>query len=145
LKLDEANEAIIKDCFITYLSNKDMLAAGSKFVFGSQAVVFGFPKGAFYDEFTNFPIARIATIATLPWLPFNKKRCFLVDAKLQEGMSGSPVVSMPRAICEKDNKLVDSDLNCYLLGIFSSEWSWGDEPLGLNTVWWPELIEEATL
>lgn len=141
LKIDEA---IIKDCFVTYLSNEDVLPAGSYFALGSQAIVFGFPKGAFYDEFTNFPVARMATIATLPWLAFNKQRCFLVDAKLQEGMSGSPVVSMPRSIYEKDSKHVYDDVNCYLLGIFSSEWLWGDEPLGLNTAWWPELIEEAT-
>jgi hypothetical protein len=126
------------------LSHTDILPKEYNFALGSQALVLGFPKGAFYDEFSNFPIARIATIATLPWLAFNKKPCFLIDAKLQEGMSGSPVVSMPRAIYEKDGKATYNDVRCYLMGIFSSEWLWGGEPLGLHTVWSATLIEETT-
>jgi len=138
------DEDMLKGCFVAYLSNQDVLPAASYFELGSQAVVLGFPKGGFYDEFSNFPIARVATIATLPWLAFNKRRCFLVDAKLHEGMSGSPVVSLPRSVYQKNSEPICDDVNSYLLGIFSSEWLWGDEPLGLNTVWPPELIEEAT-
>jgi len=131
------------------ISCKDILPKGYYFALGSQALVLGFPKGAFYDEFSNFPIARISTIATLPWLAFNKIPCFLIDAKLQDGMSGSPVVSMPRAIYEKNGKPIYNDVRCYLIGIFSSEWLWDSgpfrEPLGLNTVWSADLIEETTL
>jgi len=126
------------------LSNADALPKSCHSTLGSQAMVLGFPKGAFYDPSSNFPVCRIATIATLPWLTFKKRNCFLIDARLHEGMSGSPVISMPRSIYEKDNKPVYNDVRCYLLGIFSSEWLWGGEPLGLNTVWPTDLVEEAT-
>jgi S1-C subfamily serine protease len=139
-----AYEDLPRESVAVPLSNADALPKGCHSTLGSQAVVLGFPKGAFYDPSTNLPVCRIATIATLPWLGFKKRNCFLIDARLHEGMSGSPVISMPRSIYEKDNKPVYSDVRCYLLGIFSSEWLWGGEPLGLNTVWPTELIEEAT-
>jgi len=141
LKIDETN---VKHWFVTYLSRDDMLPANSHFSLGSQALILGFPQGVFYDESSNLPVARIATIATYPWLTFNRKRCFLVDARTHDGMSGSPVVSLPRSIYEKSSTPVYEDTNCYLLGVFSSEWESRGEPLGLNTVWWPELIEETT-
>ena len=126
------------------LSIGDALPKSCHPTLGSQAMVLGFPKGAFYDPSSNFPVCRIATVATLPWLTFKKRNCFLIDARLHEGMSGSPIISMPRSIYEKDHKPVYNDVRCYLLGIFSSEWLWGSEPLGLNTVWPTDLIEEAT-
>ncbi|MFW6118156.1 MAG: S1 family peptidase [Chloroflexota bacterium] len=140
----EIDETEVKDWKVTYLSSNDSLPEDSNFLLGSEALVLGFPEVDFYDEVSNLPFARSATIATDHRSKFNKKRCFLIDARTHDGMSGSPVVSLPRSIYEKDNRLVYEDTNCYLLGVFSSEWRYGDMPLGLNIVWWPELIEETT-
>ena len=136
-------EAELGGLFATWLSRDDWLPRGCRFLLGSQVTVPGFPKGAFYDEFSNLPVARNATIATDPRLTFNRKRCFLIDGNLPDGMSGSPVVSLPGSPYEKNNVPVFDDANCYLLGIFSSEWFWGSDPLGLNTVWGADLVEDT--
>lgn len=127
------------------LSNKDTLPEGGQFIIGSPTLVLGFPESPepdkiqFYDKVLNFPVARFATIATLPQFPFNKRRYFLVDAKLHPGMSGSPVASVPRAIYTKDDTTVYDDVNSYLVGILSAGWP----SLELNAVWPAQLIEEA--
>lgn len=129
--------------FATWLSAADWLPVDSRLLLGSPVLVCGFPKGAFYDRFTNVPIARTATVATNPRVAFNKRPCFLLDGNLSEGMSGSPVVSLPGAVYEKDDRPVFDDKDCYLLGVFSAEWLWGNDPLGLHTVWGVDLIEET--
>jgi hypothetical protein len=60
-------------------------------------------------------------------------------------MSGSPVISIPRAAYGKGGNLVYDDVRSYLMGVFSDEWVWGTkrEGLGLNSVWPAELIDEA--
>jgi S1-C subfamily serine protease len=141
VKIDVSEKA-----FYTYLSGKDALPKGAELTIGSPAVVLGFPESPepdkiqFYDESLNFPIARFGSIATLPQFPFNKKRYFLVDAKLHHGMSGSPVVSLPGSPSTKDGEIILDDVESYLVGILSAGWPY----LELNAVWPARLIEEAT-
>ena len=142
----------LNGCGITELSIKDALPTRSYLSFGSPAVVLGFPglegyDTQLYDEFSNFPVARHATIATWPSFTFTsrplslyKERCFLVDAKLHRGMSGSPVLSLPKSIYTKDGKPVNNDVNYYFAGILSA----GSSELELHVVYWAELLEEVT-
>lgn len=157
LKIDEKLEHDLKgkDPAIVEFSQKhDVLPTGCYLALGSPVVVLGFPglEGRqFYDEFSNLPIARHATIATLPPFSFTlpssavherifKQRFFLVDGELGPGMSGSPVVSAPKSIYTKKGEPIYDDVHSYLVGILSA----GEPSLKLHAVWWPELIEEAT-
>jgi len=138
-------------CHFLAFSKADMLHAGVNLLpgrdidLGSQALVIGYPLG-FYDKNTLLPMAYTATVATWPWLNFEGKPCFLVDARLHPGMSGSPVISSPGTIkIEGDSPGVEevaASRESYLLGIISDERTpWG-EPLGLNTVWHATIIKD---
>lgn len=105
--------------------------------FGKLSVI-GYPKN-FYDKIHNLPIYRQATIASQYTVDFMDEPFFLIDSKLHEGMSGSPVVSSGQ---ETYGGLGFGGYN--LFGIFSEEWEVGNEPLGLNTVWYAQLLIDIT-
>lgn len=133
----------IAGCFYFYFLKDDILDSphsipGRGIGLGLQALALGYPLG-FYDKMNHFPMARMASIATWPWLNYDKKPCFLIDAKLHPGMSGSPVISAPGTIHKKTVSQGQSstDKESYLLGIFSATW----QQLGLNIVWHASIIE----
>lgn len=141
---------LLTGCFITAFSEGDLLDAdadllpGRDIDIGLQTLVLGYPLG-FYDKNTFLPMARTATVATWPWLNFEGKPCFLVDARLHPGMSGSPVISSAGAVrVKRDSSGIEEVLvgtESSLLGIFSDERTpWG-EPIGLNTVWHASTIK----
>jgi hypothetical protein len=81
----------------TAFSEKDFLPEEfptQKIPLALMALVLGYPLG-FHDEKNPYPIVRSATVATHPRYEFLGEECFLIDATLHEGMSGSPVVSHP--------------------------------------------------
>ncbi len=140
-------------CFFSAFSEGDMLDADTELLpgrnidFGLQALAIGYPLG-FYDENTFLPLARAATVATWPWLNFEGKPCFLVDARVHPGMSGSPVISSTGTIKIRRGSSKPEDVlgstESYLLGILSDERTpWG-EPLGLNTVWHASIIKKIS-
>ena len=109
-------------------------------------MVLGYPLD-FYDELNHFPIARSAGVATWPWFGFDRKPCFLIDARLHPGMSGSPVLSSPGSIIGRSTKSTSkstskTEQEVFLLGIFSAEMHVQWEPLGLNVVWHASIIED---
>lgn len=133
-------------CLFTPFSKADMMDADTELLpgrdidLGLQALVIGYPLG-FYDKNTFLPMARAATVATWPWLNFEGKPCFLVDARLHPGMSGSPVITSVATIHTKQDRPTIST-ESYLLGVFSDERTpWG-EPIGLNTVWHASTIKD---
>jgi len=135
-------------CFFSKFSRKDILDApgsipGRDISLGLQALVLGYPLD-FYDRMNHFPMTYMSSVATWPWFNFDRKPCFLIDARLHSGMSGSPVISSPGAIHKKSDPLDTSfskvDRATYLLGIFSAEWTSHGEPLGLNIVWHSNVI-----
>lgn len=138
-------------CFVTCFSKADLLddhaglLPGNDISLGLQALVIGYPLG-FYDKNTHLPMARSATVATWPWLNFEGRPCFLVDARLHPGNSGSPVISSSGTIRMKqdspDTEGGAGNTGSYLLGIISDERTPWDEPLGLNTVWHASLVED---
>lgn len=141
---------LLKDYFITVFSESDLLDADTELLpgrdigLGLQTLVLGYPLG-FYDKSTFLPMARAATVATWPWLNFEGKPCFLVDARLHPGMSGSPVISSAGTIRVKrdssgsEGHWVSPESS--LLGIFSDERTPRGEPIGLNTVWHASIIK----
>jgi hypothetical protein len=149
----EVPENQLTGCRYLAFSKGDMLDAdaerlpGKDIGLGLPALVLGYPLD-FYDKNTLLPMAYGATVATWPWLDFEGKPCFLVDARLHPGMSGSPVISSPGTIKIKGDSLGVEEFaasrGSYLLGIISDERTpWG-EPLGLNTVWHASIIKDIT-
>jgi hypothetical protein len=105
--------------------------------------VLGYPLG-FSDELNNLPIVRRASIASAFDVDFEAMPCFLVDAQLHEGMSGSPVFAHAQdAFDTKTGALhiVDKPTS-YFLGVFSDEWTVDKQPLRLNTVWRVSVIRD---
>ena len=137
--------------FLRPFSETDMIGGGAQPLpgkdidLGFQALAMGYPLD-FYDKNTFLPMTRAATIATWPWLNFERKPCFLIDARLHPGMSGSPVILPAGTIkitqdsAGAEDAAVSTD--SYLLGVVSDEQTpWG-EPLGLNTVWHASIIRD---
>jgi hypothetical protein len=88
-----------KDFRLFTFTEKDLVPEsypGVKVPLGSFALVLGYPLG-FYDKIHPNPIVRLATVSTIPWQDFGGEPCFLIDAVLHPGMSGSPVVSHPES------------------------------------------------
>jgi hypothetical protein len=146
----EINKEAMVGCFFFAFSREDILddpgsLPGKDINLGLQALVLGYPLD-FYDRMNHFPMARMASVATWPWFNFDRKPCFLIDARLHSGMSGSPVISSPGTIHKKSGSpsasISKTNRETYLLGIFSAEWKSHGEPLGLNIVWHASLIED---
>jgi S1-C subfamily serine protease len=108
---------------------------------GSSALVVGFPLG-FFDTRHNLPVARQATIASAFGVRFQGQGCFLTDARTHRGSSGAPVVLRDPA--------GDPALPWRLLGIHSSTLDMAtrqqgvDESLGLNCVWYADILDTLT-
>jgi hypothetical protein len=142
-------QTALDGCAYKFFSRSDLWDSntlyGKHIDLGMQAVVLGYPYH-FYDEMNNFPMARSATVATQPWLDFQRQPRFLIDARIHEGMSGSPVISYPIELNQTQQETnggkQTKEKNIYLLGIVSDEWSVYKEPLGLNTVWHAGIIKE---
>lgn len=56
-----------------------------------EVIFIGYPNNV-YDSVSHLPVARRGTTATPPSVDFNGKPCFLVDASVFPGSSGSPVL-----------------------------------------------------
>ncbi|MBL8750510.1 MAG: trypsin-like peptidase domain-containing protein [Planctomycetes bacterium] len=120
-----------------------------------DAIVIGYPRG-YYDDVNLFPIVKSGIIATRWGLPFKGLPCFLVDAKLFPGSSGSIVVSKPRDIVVVDgNVMLARDKQFAFLGVFSGEPYKQEHPLdfddmtivrkssfNLGIVWYGVLVDQ---
>ncbi|MGB4468999.1 MAG: serine protease [Azovibrio sp.] len=111
---------------------------------GTSLLVVGFPLG-FHDTLHHLPVARHAVIASSFVLRFQGKGYFLTDARTHRGTSGAPVVMHAS---ERDT--ISGDLPWILLGIHSSRLDMGtrdvllDEALGLNCVWYADILMTLT-
>jgi hypothetical protein len=120
-----------------------------------DAVVVGYPRG-FYDDVNLFPIVKSGIIATRWGAHFKGHPCFLIDAKLFPGSSGSIVVSKPTNIAFVDGQMMYSKEKQFaFLGIFSSEPYLQENPIefddmvitrksgfNLGVVWYGHLVDE---
>ncbi|GAB1452932.1 hypothetical protein MASR2M47_29880 [Draconibacterium sp.] len=105
-----------------------------------DVLVLGYPLG-FFDEKNCMPVYRKGTVASAFGHHFDDQPYFLIDANLHEGTSGSPVISSAHnTLKNKSGSFVTS--SAILLGIHSAEHYTENEPLGLNVVWYGELLLE---
>ena len=123
----------------------------------SDVLVVGYPRG-FYDTVSLFPIVKSGIVASRWGAGFQGDPCFLIDAKLFPGSSGSVVISKPIDMVMKEGQLLvlKNDEKAFaLLGVFSGEPLTQTEPVtvgdltiaqtleyGLGVVWYAETIEE---
>lgn len=71
---------------------RDAVYGGSRIVSGGESsAVVGYPLG--FTGGNKLPVIRNAMISTPYGVPFNDRPCFLIDARMHDGMSGSPVLS----------------------------------------------------
>lgn len=115
---------------------------------GEDAMVIGYPLGV-SDTVNNLPVIRGALLASAPNVFFQGLPCFLIDANLHPGTSGSPVMTRPRNDWPtKGGKGIKfmTGTPMYFLGVHSATLSVGSgsssTPLGLGQVWHASLIEE---
>jgi hypothetical protein len=117
---------------------------------GDDVLVIGYPLGV-RDTIHNLPIVRNATIASLYTVPFEGKPRFLIDSRLHRGTSGSPVITKPTEIIRTTDGSVTQQFGIFrrfFLGIHSETYDIPtrdpdfDEPLGLNYVWYAQLVPE---
>ena len=108
---------------------------------GTSVLVVGFPLG-FHDTLHHLPVVRQAAIASSFGLRFQGQGYFLTDARTHRGTSGAPVVL--RSAGSGD------PLSWKLLGIHSSRMDMSrrdlqlDESLGLNCVWYADILLTLT-
>ena len=140
--------------------HRGLLASNNKEIqveASSDVLVVGYPRG-FYDKVNLFPIVKSGIVASRWEAGFQGEPCFLIDAKLFPGSSGSAVISKPIDMVMKDGKLLvlKNDEKAFaLLGVFSGEPLTQTEPVtvgdltiartleyGLGVVWYAETIEE---
>ena len=111
---------------------------------GSSLLVVGFPLG-FHDTLHHMPVVRQAIVASFFGLRFKGEGYFLTDARTHRGSSGAPVVMR---VADPDHTL--GDLPWMLLGVHSSRLDVGtrdlilDEALGLNCVWYADILLTLT-
>jgi len=107
---------------------------------GDDALVIGYPL-KFSDRVYNLPVMRNCSIASAYPEPFEDNPYFWIDARLHDGMSGSPVVSKPRSMFEGlDRRRTVNTMNelSFLLGVLSQS----TVKLALNKVYHAYLIKQ---
>ena len=116
---------------------------GENIPLGADCLAIGYPKG-FTDSRNKLPMVLRGTVATWPRLGFKGLPTFLLDANIQGGMSGSPVVSKPTSdwVIRPDTASEnDASQDVFLLGIVAAGYNDpGYNDLGLNEVWHANLL-----
>ena len=125
---------------IYFLSQNDFKPSNLLIGVGDSVLIMGYPM-KFYDEKNNIAITKSGTVASPYDIGFSGQPYFLIDANLQNGTSGSPVILPASGIrrFSSDNvpKADSTGFPPYLIGIHS-----GGNSLGLNQVWYPSLIND---
>lgn len=74
---------------------------------GDEALVLGYPFRA--GTIDQFPVIRSTTISSPYSIDSEARSFFLIDSRMHDGMSGSPVVAKPETHLGADNISVDID------------------------------------
>jgi hypothetical protein len=141
---------VIAICINDYFSGGEVINYLSKHNIESQSemkpfiedveniYIAGYPLG-FYDMKNNLPIKRGCTIASQYDIPFEDDPYFLVDARIHQGISGSPVFT-PIFVSTREQ---GSHMQIrHLIGIFAGEHEVDGIALGLGVVWHSSLLTE---
>jgi len=87
-------EDVLRKFLITRFNVKSFKPENIPIVYGESLMVMGYPLGLF-DELNNLPIVRNATLATAFSSYYKGRPKFLIDSRLHQGTSGSPVLTNP--------------------------------------------------
>lgn len=115
-----------------------------RIVIGDPLTVLGFPLG-FHDTVHHLAIARSASIASAYGVRFQQQGYFLTDARTHRGSSGAPVLRRRRLGGDPG-----AAPSWQLLGIHSTRMDMRtrdlaiDESLGLNCVWYADILGTLT-
>lgn len=111
---------------------------------GDALTIVGFPLG-FHDTIHHLAVARSASIASAYGVRFQQQGCFLTDARTHRGSSGAPVL---RRRTQASSQA--APLPWQLLGVHSTRMDMRtrdqsqDESLGLNCVWYADVLMALT-
>lgn len=117
---------------------------GEDVTVGDALTVIGFPLG-FHDTVHHLAVARSASIASAYGVRFQQQGYFLTDARTHRGSSGSPVLRRRNGY--RGDR---SPLPWQLLGVHSTRMDMRprdlaeDESLGLNCVWYADVLMALT-
>jgi len=136
--------SIINKCsLVRYITPKNGYPSNVQTSSADQVSIIGYPKG-YYDEFHNLPIVKTGHIASPFGYYHNEKSYFLVDATVEEGMSGSPVFTQ-RILSFRDTdgkSMLSTKPDRYFLGIFSASIVKNEQELSLHLVWYASIIHQ---
>ncbi len=115
---------------------------------GDTVLIIGYPHG-YFDSVNLYPIVKSGVIATSLYHKYEGSPCFLIDAKLFPGSSGSLVISQPRIPI----KIYEEGISYYkekqfeFLGIFSGEPHLTDakgrpQYFNVGKVWFWHLLDQ---
>lgn len=159
---DTGSSAINDEWFVTDADGMSIGSSNEIQLLGGDALVAGYPL-AFRERSTHSPVVRHAVIASEYGPEFNGEPCFITDAIMHQGMSGSPVFTSPGApywhkedgnsiswTFSNDDDGDSSHFGGALLGIHSGpiqdrdlqRSDQSDADLQLNQVWYADLIPE---
>jgi hypothetical protein len=113
---------------------------------GEDVLIIGYPLGVYFDEVNNLPVIRSGIIASAYPFGFQGHPYFLVDARLHKGTSGSPVLTKPKSMYKTTEANVVGDLPMLLIGVNAATFPIpeGEEPLGLNAVFFASILTQLT-
>jgi len=139
------NDVLKPSHLVTMINSQNFFPSDLVLGTGEDTMVLGFPMG-FHDDIFNLPVLRSGTIATPYPAPFRGNPFFLIDARLHEGISGSPVFTKPRNMFRdtRGNTRIVTGNPFYFLGVVSAAFppNFEPNPLGLNVVWFANLVQE---
>jgi S1-C subfamily serine protease len=96
IPIDRKDFASLDIKYISFASN-NLLPKDLQLEVGEDVFIMGYPLGI-YDEVHNLPVIRGGTISSAYPILWNRRPYFLVDANLEEGTSGSPVLTKFKGI-----------------------------------------------
>lgn len=108
--------------------------------------VLGYPLDL-YDDLHNLPTAIGGTLASPYPIPWRGNPYFLVNASLDKGTSGSPVITKFKPSWRlRDGSTLDTGFAIFLLGINSARFPARveNQPTQLNATYFGNIIEDMT-
>lgn len=134
---------IVSGNWVIFTSD-DLLPDSVDIALGSDVLIFGYPSG-FFDKKAILPIGKRGSVASVFGAAFEDQPLFLVDAKLEKGMSGGPVVTKNEGFTIQRNvgsKPV-GERQTFLIGINSGFYGEANT-LDLDAVWYADILRKLT-